>query len=227
LIVLAYYFLDLMYCTLRIATDSQGSFTRWYHVTQIFWETLPLLSSYSAMKLLNCIVPTVFISTLTEKINLINESVAEGKGKVLPILGLLVWFIAVIIQFIIGFDTFLLKLRVVSGKAEESGAGEFLTLVTTIILPVIQFLVQVLGVVQLGPFVRKRLFVFIFGGEDGIMQNEEVELMNTWNALLAKRIWREYTWYQFIAVMTSFSDEDFQSLVLNENKEVKEAEIGN
>ena len=58
----------------------------------------------------------------------------------------------------------------------------------TIVVPCLQFLVQVLGVVQLGPFVRKRLFQFIFAGEDGIMQDEEKELMETWNALLARRM---------------------------------------
>lgn len=227
LAVLGYYFLDLLYCMLMMLVDKGGSFRRWYHCTQIFWETLPLLSSYSAMKLLNCIVPTVFLTVLGEKILLINESISEGKGKVLPILGLVVWFFTVIIRFVIGFDTFLLKLRVVSVKASDStDTMEFTTLIPDIILPVIQFLVQVLGVVQLGPFVRKRLFVFIFGGEDGVMQNEEVELMNTWNALLAKRMYREYNWWKFLAVMTSFSDEDFQSLVLNENADVKKAEIG-
>merc|ERR1711972_812899 len=90
-----------------------------------------------------------------------------------------------------------------------------------IILPCFQFLVQVLGIVQLGPFVRKRLFRFVFGGEDGVMQDEEIELMETWNALLAKRIHRELSFPQFVAVMTSFSDEDFQSLVMNENQAAK------
>merc|ERR1712187_585056 len=125
------------------------------------------------------------------------------------------WLVLVVFGFFVGFDTFLLKLRVVAAKAEDPGGT------AEIILPCFQFLVQVLGIVQLGPFVRKRLFRFVFGGEDGVMQDEEVELMETWNALLAKRIYRDLSFPQFVAVMLSFSDEDFQSLVMNENQDAK------
>jgi len=118
--------------------------------------------------------------------------------------------------FIAGFDTFLLKLRIVAVKANSADG----------ILPCIQFLVQVLGVVQLGPFVKKRLFMFIFGGEDGIMQDEEMDLMDTWNSLLARRMYRDLSFSQFLAVMLSFSDVDFQGLVLNENAEEKAKQLG-
>ena len=95
---------------------------------------------------------------------------------------MLPWFVSVIFSFIIGFDTFLMKLHVVSVKAESEVAAFM------IVIPCMQFLVQVLGVVQLGPFVRKRLFIIIFGGEDGILQEDELELMDTWQG--GRRCWR-------------------------------------
>merc|ERR1712187_124189 len=105
---------------------------------------------------------------------------------------------------------FLLKQRVVSAAASESQFSMRNFLMCG------QFLVQVLGVVQLSLFVRHRLFIFIFGGEDGILQQEEIQRMNVWNALLAKRRYRDLSFPKFIVAMLSFSEEDFQKLVLNE-----------
>jgi len=192
-------------------------FRRWWWVQNIFWETLPTLSSYSAMKLLNAIVPTVATARLFELIADIQERIEEKKPK-LPVIGAFIfWIFSLIFGFIAGFDTFLLKLRIVSASSTILAGA----------VPCIQFLIQILGVVQLGPFMRKRLFVFIFGGEDGVMQDEEVELMETWNALLARRIFRDLTPAKAVAVMMGFTDTDFQSLVLNENAAVKQAELGN
>eukprot|EP00427_Karlodinium_veneficum_P039151 CAMPEP_0169297568 /NCGR_PEP_ID=MMETSP1016-20121227/65827_1 /TAXON_ID=342587 /ORGANISM="Karlodinium micrum, Strain CCMP2283" /LENGTH=265 /DNA_ID=CAMNT_0009389203 /DNA_START=1 /DNA_END=794 /DNA_ORIENTATION=+ len=54
------------------------------------------------------------------------------------------------------------------------------------------------------------------------MQEEEIAAMNTWNALLAMRIFESHSFVQFLVVMLSFSDMDFQSLCLNENDEKKQ-----
>mmetsp|Transcript_25501 Transcript_25501/g.71133 ORF Transcript_25501/g.71133 Transcript_25501/m.71133 type:complete len:343 (+) Transcript_25501:121-1149(+) len=202
---LAMYFLSLLYCSLQI-TCCKG-FKRWFAVQLICWDTLPVLSTYSAMKLLNNVVPSVLVARFYDIIAQLSE--ASEKKRIFPaVLELVWWVVKLVFSFVIGFDTFLMKLRIVAAYAGSSSG----------LLPCIQFLVQVLGIVQLGPFVRKRLFVFIFGGEDGIMQQEEIELMDTWNSLLARRMYFDLTKMQFFATMLSFSDEDFQSLVLNEDK---------
>jgi hypothetical protein len=221
LLGMAWYFGRLIYYVIRVATDKTDGFKRWFSCQSIFWDVLPSLSCYSAMKLLNCIVPTVLSTRAFELITEVTERKAEKKSIAPAILNIILWIFQLIFGFVAGFDTFLMKLRIVAASAGTS-AG---------IVPCLQFLVQVLGVVQLGFFVRKRLFVFIFGGEDGIMQDEETELMETWNALLARRIWREYaiemqSKVKFFIVMLSFADEDFQSLVLNENEEQKKAALG-
>lgn len=95
-----------------------------------------------------------------------------------------------------------------------------------VVLPCIQFFAQMLGIVRLGPYVRNRLFVFIFAGEDGIMQPEETRLMETWNALLARRMYRDLPCSHFLAVMLTFNDKDFQGLVFNEDAVEKEQAIG-
>lgn len=202
-----------------IACMAKG-FRKWYAIQQIFWDILPSLSVYSAMKLLYNIVPAVLTAKVTELIGARQEAKNEGKSTVMPSVNILTSLVWVVFCFIVGFDTFLMKLRVVSAAANKESAD------ITSILAIVQFLIQVLGVVQLGPFTRQRLFTFIFGGEDAIMQDEETALMHTWNSLLAHRMYRELEFKEFIAVMASFSDADFQSLVLNENAEQKKAELG-
>lgn len=191
------------------------TFTRWFAVNQIFWDLLPTLSVYSAMRLLYCIVPTIFLQAVCELIGEIQNAYASGHGRRASILQFGKWVCVLIFSVIVGFDTFLMKLRIISAKANHH------ELKIALLLGIVQFLVQVLGVVQLGPFVRKRLFVFIFGGEDGQLQDEEKVIMNTWLAMVIKRMYDDLKFHEFIAVACSFSDEDFQSLVMNENAEQK------
>merc|ERR1712217_362566 len=76
------------------------------------------------------------------------------------------------------------------------------------------FLFQMLNVVNLNWFVRERLFIFIFGGQDGNLDNEEAARADVWNALIAKRIYAHFGFWKFLVVMLGFDDYDFQMLVL-------------
>mmetsp|Transcript_88416 Transcript_88416/g.250603 ORF Transcript_88416/g.250603 Transcript_88416/m.250603 type:complete len:374 (-) Transcript_88416:195-1316(-) len=216
---LSYYVLTVIICAFR-AKFGDG-FAKWSSIQFVFWDTLPALSSYSAMKLLNAIVPAVFLTVVFGFISKIQEAKADKRTSLLlrAYIGMVGWLVFTFFSFIVGFDTFLMKLRIVSIVANQP------TLSASVVIPCVQFLVQVVGVVQLGPFVRNRLFVFIFGGEDGVMQEEETQLMQCWLALLARKIYTDLPFVHFIGVMLSFSDEDFQSLVLNEDARVKEKQL--
>lgn len=212
LLGLTFFIVESVWYCIQIARDDGKK--RWYAIAFLFWDSMPTLSVYSAMKLLDKIVPSKFSANLMIEIAFAQERAArKGLGYVKALTGILWFFFMTFVCFIIGFDTFLLKIRVVSSAI--GGA----TFKWAQFLVCIQFLVQILGVVQLGPFVRQRLFIFIFAGEDGILQETERELMYTWNALLARKMYRLYTFPQWLAVMMSFSDEDFQKLVLNEDEE--------
>lgn len=217
LLGMTYFLCNLLYCCMMVMIDT--GFRKWFAVQTIFWDILPTLSVYSAMRLLYQIVPLVFLSNVSMIIEEVKEAKAKKKGMMHAMFSLFSWIFTVWFCFIVGFDTFLMKLRVVSAAANSTELN------STVMLSTLQFLIQVIGVVQLGTFVRKRLFVFIFGGEDGILQEDEVVLMETWNALLAKRIFRDLPSWHALAVMSSFSDEDFQGLVLNENEAVKTAQL--
>merc|ERR1712190_517870 len=89
------------------------------------------------------------------------------------------------------------------------------------ILAITIFLFQMLNVVNLNWFVRERLFIFIFGGQDGNLDNEEAARADVWNALIAKRIYAHFGFWKFLVVMLGFDDYDFQMLVLEIDEESK------
>jgi hypothetical protein len=211
LLGLAYYIGKVLLAT-TYAFCTRG-FNRWFHIQHLFWDMLPMLSCYSAMKLLGRVVPAIVFEELKEqKVRLAD---AEGVDKMIAYLGVVTWVLGMASSFIVGFDTLLMKLRILSVTVH-------LPYFTLSVLPAcIQFMVQVLGIVQLGPFVRKRLFLFIFGGEDAILQDEEIELMEVWSSLLCRHMYYEAPFHHFVILMLSWSDEDFQRLVINEDEKEK------
>merc|ERR1712062_768051 len=191
-------------------------FIRWSSCKVIFMDILPTLSCYSAMKLLYPLVPTVASIRVFELISDYQEAAAENRSKVPVAMDSAKWLMMLVFGFFVGFDTFLLKLRILSSSSTGFHS----------VLHCFAFLVQTIGIVELGPFTRKRLFLFIFGGEDGVMQDEEKELMDTWNAKLVRQMYRDLPGHRFYAVIMSFSDEDFQRLVFNEDAAVKRQSLG-
>eukprot|EP00930_Biecheleria_cincta_P038334 TRINITY_DN26346_c0_g1_i1.p1 TRINITY_DN26346_c0_g1~~TRINITY_DN26346_c0_g1_i1.p1 ORF type:complete len:390 (-),score=52.44 TRINITY_DN26346_c0_g1_i1:92-1261(-) len=189
--------------------------TKWTYVEKAFWVTLPELSSYSAMRLLHFVSPSVMLSDIYAEMG---YTAHDG------------WFVFVkhwaklIISrwvfFVVGIDALLLKMR----ENEYITHGENLSLLKAWKLLI--FISQILGIVQLGMFVRERLFVFIFAGEDSQMQPREAALRDVWNAMLARQIRRKFSFARWLAIMLSFSDEDFQKLVLNEQGTLHDATRG-
>jgi hypothetical protein len=215
LIGLAYYVISFIFCI--IGSYFGTGYRKWSCVQEIFFQIFPILSVYSAMRLLYCIVPLVLVSDIFAYIAWTKE-VREEKSKTCLVV-ILFWIgyvLQLVFSVIVGFDTFLMKLRIIAVIVGGDNPG-------SIILPLVQFFSQTIGIVSMGRFVMRRLFVFIFGGEDATLQDEEEALMNVWNALLARRVFRELPPAKAIAVMASFCDDDFQGLVFNEDAEAKAA----
>merc|ERR1712023_592873 len=83
------------------------------------------------------------------------------------------------------------------------------------------FLFQVLNIVNLNWFVKERLFIFMFAGSDGNLDNDEAARADIWNALIAKRIHSEFGFFKFLIIMLGFDDYDFQTLVLDIDEDAK------
>jgi len=201
--LISYYILRMFYWAYYIRYPGDYQMHRWQAVQEFFWNAVPECSSISAVKMLNFVTPAVIVPDLIE--------VISTSGMRLPInIGRFVLFRA--IALIIGFDALLVKLQIntVQIRVEQEEGNSSLTL----IILCVTFLNQILGVVQVGWFVRKRIFQFIFAGEDGTMSAEEEALKETWESMLAERIWRELKWHQALAAYLTYNDYDFQKLAL-------------
>mmetsp|Transcript_6038 Transcript_6038/g.6480 ORF Transcript_6038/g.6480 Transcript_6038/m.6480 type:complete len:103 (-) Transcript_6038:48-356(-) len=87
-----------------------------------------------------------------------------------------------------------------------------------ILIPMFLFLNQMLGIVQLNLYTNQRLFRFIFGGVDNFVDKSEQRRMRVWNASFQKAAWEAFknTPSRFLAISLTFSDVDFQRMVLDE-----------
>lgn len=182
-------------------------FTRWSAVDKLFWDHIPDLSYFSAMQLLNYITPAV----LSQEIFFVLFYTTELRTPKL------IWIlVSRPICLIIGLDAFLIKYR----SAREGIVSDELTFEH--FMDAVVFLNQVLGVVQLRWAVKKRLFRFVFGGEDGVMTERETIRMDIWNAMVAQHIFKRYRCDKALAIMLTWSDDDFQMLVLNEEETLED-----
>ena len=189
---------------------------RWTKSCTFWWEIFPELSSFSAMRLLHFATPSVVLCDVYS-FAAYAGSRAELDGYAT---GLRLWFVFVLKKLmclVVGIDAFLFKVRVAYSDIHkhELGPWSFLSLT--------MFIVQVLGIVQLSIFVRDRIFLFIFGGEDSIMQPAERALKNIWLAMVVRKLYQLFEWPEATAILMTFDEDDFQKLVLNENGDIHES----
>lgn len=180
---------------------------RWYNVAVLFWQWLPRFSTFSSMKLLHYLTPHVLITETFLEAAFFVERIQGGHYR--RAIWKMAWFCMFrLLCLLVGFDAFLVKLRLTARFTNSEDVS--LRVVTLGVV----FMFQVLGIVNLTIFARKRLFVFIFGGQDGIVNTEEKAKEYLWNALLAKRIYEYFSFFQCVVILISLDDYDFQMLTL-------------
>jgi len=182
--------------------------TRWHGVASLLWSWIPELSTFSAMKTLHFVTPKILLPAL---INVLRNTVSRGGSK----------FGAPLLRFalvrgasaIIGFEAFVIKFGMAAEKQNES-TGSF-----GAIMGALAFLNQIVGIVDVNKFAHRRLMVFVFGGEDGYMSDQEEIVCTTYAAMLARETWvasRKKRWpvLWFLTATLSYGDQDFQRMVL-------------
>lgn len=182
-------------------------FQKWTHVNEIFWEHLPMMSTYSLMSYLGYVVPTVLLTSFQEHCAMVlrdNKITARELGILLR------FVLRHVLYAIIGFDAFLVKFRM---------TARFVTANEMTIWNVLGagvFVLQLMGVMRMGTLIQRRLFTFVFAGEDCVMDDADEQRMRAYNAMLAHRAWeKSSSWRHFLVIMLNFNDFDFQRLVLN------------
>mmetsp|Transcript_7356 Transcript_7356/g.18420 ORF Transcript_7356/g.18420 Transcript_7356/m.18420 type:complete len:361 (-) Transcript_7356:37-1119(-) len=182
---------------------------RWNGIAALVWDDLPELSSFSAMRSLHYVTPKVLVP---ESLAIAKRTVHRHGSKYgLPLLTFLA--LRVIYAFI-GFEAFVIKFQ--TAATSSLTATSFLDA----FLSSAAFLNQVLGVVDVNKFAHRRLFVFVFAGEDSFLSDRELTISRTWRAMLAEKCWKASAEYRFrllwfLAVVLSYTDDDFQKLTLS------------
>uniref|UniRef100_A0A7S1ACU5 Uncharacterized protein n=1 Tax=Noctiluca scintillans TaxID=2966 RepID=A0A7S1ACU5_NOCSC len=186
----------------------------WLTVSNLCWDVLPQLSSYSAIRLLYFVTPSVVGTQAYNMVCFVQDRMQNADTrmeKVWPVLQFLRYLLFLVCALVIGFDAFLVKFRLSIAYVQSS------TLTLADSLAAFTFLFQILGVVNLNWFVKERLFIFIFGGEDGRVDIKEKARWDVWVALIAKKVFDQYGVMKGLIVLLAFDDYDFQQLVLDDD----------
>lgn len=175
--------------------------TKWWAVSNLCWECLPQLSNLSAMKLLAYISPSKLSVDLFDILFYRESGVAVG----------LAWFLISRPFFIVfGIDCFLVKFRIASHFIESEDFN------LKCFLGAFLFLNQILGALNLARELRFRLYRYVFGGEDGIVTDEERNIQHVWEGMITEKIFEKYPLWKACSLMLTWCDDDFQLLTLNQ-----------
>mmetsp|Transcript_74472 Transcript_74472/g.147467 ORF Transcript_74472/g.147467 Transcript_74472/m.147467 type:complete len:400 (+) Transcript_74472:47-1246(+) len=183
---------------------------KWFAVQHLFFDLIPTIGVYSSLLMLFPAAPKVFAQDLFTCIFYRHSNTYKRD---------LLWLVfSRLLCFVVGFDSFLVKFRegasrfIISTSDSDKTELQLANFVGAALL-----LNQILGVVQLSWMVRERLFRFVFAGEDGVMSSMELVKRDTWNALIARKLFESYgNCVDKFTMLLTFSDDDFQRLTLHE-----------
>jgi len=201
---------------------SRTACKKWHSVANFFFNVFPMIATLSLVKILNFVTPAVVVPDL---IGAIKATFTTKTGTCN-----LVWFLATRTAcFLFGFDAFLYKFQVIANDWRLIQADELAIIdkcfepvpylgwtgQTVVLLNTLLFVNQLLGIVQLGWFTKQRIFIFIFAGEDGAMSQKEYAIKLTFDAYLCYKVQEEHGLFNAIFFWWSYSDSDFQKMVLD------------
>lgn len=184
---------------------------RWDAIARVFRGELPTLQAFSAMRTLQYVTPGV----LTPQVQALVARLQRSRSRPFKKFWRFSLFIGLrLLYLFFGAEAFLVKFRIAAHELSE--ASESLRS----FVPIFMFLNQMLGIVQLNLYTNDRLFRFIFGGVDNYVDRSERRRMRVWNASFQKAAWDIFKSApgRYLALSLTFSDVDFQRMVLDEGE---------
>merc|ERR1712232_1542614 len=180
--------------------------TRWRCIVKLCWEDLPDLSIFSAMRVLQWVVPQKALYDLNDAIWYKDKD----SGWYLWVWGIVFWFLSRPAALVVGMDCFLMKYRTTERfiMTTDSKMGN--------IIAAVVFLNQILGVANIRETLKSRLYRFVFAGEDGIMTLREFNRLEVWEAMVVRTIFTRYPVPKAFALVMTWCDDDFQMMALND-----------
>eukprot|EP00929_Paragymnodinium_shiwhaense_P112249 TRINITY_DN80513_c0_g1_i1.p1 TRINITY_DN80513_c0_g1~~TRINITY_DN80513_c0_g1_i1.p1 ORF type:complete len:402 (-),score=33.90 TRINITY_DN80513_c0_g1_i1:236-1441(-) len=197
-------------------------FSIWFLVFHVSCSYIPYMQGFSAMRALHYLNPQTLISDLRFRLTKLESGYSHYR-----VIG--VFILLRLSLGALGFLAFVVKfvhLQVELAHLTQQ-PWSFATVGHELVL-LIGFINQAYGITQLWAVQRNRVFLFIFGGEDAVMQAAELDRGNAYLACLAHSICTRYfanessplrrQLKRFVALLT-FSHLDMQALVIEEEEE--------
>lgn len=164
----------LLVCCASRRHAEERSFHRWDATAQLFWEWVPGVRSFSAMRVLRYVHPEIMITELVQLMR------SRRERRLVPLLAFL---LIRLVALVVGLEAFVYKFVVAADRMLDA------THPLAQIFVAAGFLNQLVGgVVQVDVLMQRRLFLFLFGGEDGLLDADEAVVLRVWRARLAQAL---------------------------------------
>jgi len=203
-------------------SNKHGEMYRWSFASHVAWYCGPQLASCSALRLLYFVWPKILRLDGHRTVVHAWQTVSKGSTQrhyADGIFNIVVFGLSRVCALILGFDAFLVKFRLAS-NALDAGQADFYST-----LSAAAFLWQVGGIINLDWFVRERGFIFIFAGRNGMLDIDELALVEVWKAMLFRKVVENHGIWEGIIVMLGFDDYDMQFLALDDDERIINAAI--
>jgi len=168
----------LLGVVIRECHARQEGYRYWSSIADLFWDVLPSMRCFSAMRMLRRVHPQI----LPMEFNMLLHHSRQSPPST-RMLKMALFTAARLLMLFFGFQAFLYKFCTAAEKVQEADSPNMQVLIA------LGFLNQLMGgVVELDLLMRRRLLLFLFGGEDAVYDDQELVAMRVWTARLAQAL---------------------------------------
>jgi len=200
-----------------VAKAHKSEYRAYRALESLFREIVPLMSTFSAIKLVYAIHPTLLYSQFVNSVEECGclRTYLGQPGSVGAIQ--MVWFVFTrLVLGSIAVMAFGVKLIVISSKLVNPSYWWVRSW-----MEVLALMNNCIGSVRIEQQLQDRLFLFIFGGNDAEFQDDERALRNVYRCRVTKQIWKEFwiekrEFFKAIAFLTTLNHYDLQTLLIED-----------
>jgi len=223
--VATFEFLWIVVYAARILADimvfvfGASEYMAFFSLNSLFQVTLPYLATFSSIKLMGRVHPSLIYAECTDFVR--ESAYSRSRLGHAMVVG---WFVLTrSLCGIIALGSFSVKMLAVGLQVANPDHG--------VVLPCMHIgalLNQCMGCVLLESLLQDRLFLFIFGGQDTDYQDEEKALRYVYQCRVVKQIWMNF-WatnmkFKAIVLLATLDHYDLQRLLIDDQAMAMENE---
>eukprot|EP00931_Biecheleriopsis_adriatica_P060836 TRINITY_DN36549_c0_g1_i1.p1 TRINITY_DN36549_c0_g1~~TRINITY_DN36549_c0_g1_i1.p1 ORF type:complete len:792 (-),score=153.68 TRINITY_DN36549_c0_g1_i1:184-2559(-) len=216
------------YLLWTVSTDT-SEYKRYKAITVFFQTLLPQAATFSAIKLAARIHPSLlypgYFTWINDPPKICGRPIGHQRNKVGYAVLTLTWVITHVLCAMAALSAFAVKLLAVSLKMMNP---EYSLLFR--VGNIVALLIQVMGCVIMEVALRDRLYLFVFGGSDGIYEEMELAYKSVFETRLTSQIltdyWDKGKYLGAIVLLATLDHYDIQELLIEEGETKYEEKLG-